>query len=316
MKTYVFGHIKPDLDSVVAALAFTEYAKLNGVENPTPAIIETPNPETKFVFEKFGITPPTMISAGDILPEDRVILVDHNETDQRLIGLLPEQIVGIYDHHKVNISLSQPIEIVVLPLGSSNTVAWTLFKEFNFKIDGTLAKLMLCAILSDTVGLKSSTTTKSDEAAVTELASIAGIQDIPGLTLEIFKAKSNISALSAEQVILNDYKVFDFSGHKVLIGQTETVEQDTLLNTRKAELLSTLQLIKERENVEYLVLAITDILKINTKLLVGGVGETDLVQKAFGGSVTENILDIGPKMSRKKDIAPAIEKILATLNNT
>ncbi len=313
MKTYIFGHIKPDLDSVVASIAFAEYAKLNGVENPTPAIIDTPNPETKFVFEKFSLTPPALITAADILPEDRVILVDHNEADQRLAGLPPEQIIGIYDHHKANLSLSQPVEIVILPLGSSNTVAWYLFKEFNFSIEASLAKLMLSAILSDTVGLKSSTTTKTDQDAVADLSNISGISDIDSLTLEIFKAKSNIAALTDEQAILNDFKIFDFGTKRVLIGQLETVEQDVLLGTRKAGLLSSLQTIKEQEKIDYIILAITDILKINTKLLVSGVGETELVEKAFGGTVTENILDIGPKMSRKKDIAPAIEKALTRL---
>ncbi len=310
MKTYIFGHIKPDLDSVVAALSFSEYAKLNGVENPTPVIIDQFNPETKFVFEKFGITSPQLISVSDILPEDKVILVDHNEADQRLTGLNQDQIIGIYDHHKVSLNLSQPIEIVVLPLGSSNTVAWYLFKEFNFKVESSLAKLMLCAILSDTVGLKSSTTTDTDKKAVSDLSVLAGITNVESLTLEIFKAKSNVAMLTDDQVVKNDYKIFDFGGKKVFIDQLETVEQDVLLNTRKEGLLKSLETIKDEENVDFIILAITDILKVNTKLLVNGVGETDLIQKAFGGTVTENILDIGPKMSRKKDIAPAIEKAL------
>ncbi len=310
MKTYIIGHQKPDLDSVVAAISFAEYSKLNEVENPTPAIIDNFNPETKFVFEKFGQISPVLISASDILPDDRVILVDHNEPDQRLVGLNPEQIVAIYDHHKVNLNLNQPIEIITLPVGSSNTICWYLFKEFNFPINSNLAKLMLSAILSDTVGLKSSTTTETDKEAVKNLSLIAQITNLEELTLEIFKAKSNISSLTAEQVVLNDYKIFDFYGKKVLIGQIETVEQETLLNSRKEELLNSLQLIKERESVDFIILAITDILKINTKLLVNRGGETELVQKAFGLSVQNNILDIGPKMSRKKDIAPAIENSL------
>ena len=172
-----------------------------------------------------------------------------------------------------------------------------------------MAKLMLSAILSDTVGLKSSTTTNIDKEAVIDLTTLAGIEDIDSLSLEIFKAKSNISALTDEQVVLNDYKIFDF-GKKVLIGQIETVEQKTLLDSRKKGLLTALQSIKERESVDYLILAITDILKVNTKLLISGVGETELIQKAFGGTIQDNILDIGPKMSRKKDIAPAIESAL------
>lgn len=310
MKTYVFGHIKPDLDSVVAALSFAEYAKLNGVENSTPVIVDEFNPETKFVFEKFGISSPQLISITDILPEDKVILVDHNEADQRLVGLNPEQIIGIYDHHKVNVNFSSPIEICVMPFGSSNTVAWQLFSEIKFVIPTDLAKLMLCAILSDTVGLKSSTTTEKDRLAVADLSSISGLNDISSLTMEIFKAKSNVAMLTDDQVIRNDYKIFDFGGKKVFIDQLETVEQDVLLSDRKAGLLQSLETIKSQEKVDFIILAVTDILKINTKLLVSGAEETDLIQEAFGGIVTENILDIGPKMSRKKDIAPAIENAL------
>ncbi len=314
MKTYIIGHIKPDLDSAVAALSFAEYAKINEVENPTPAIIDELNPETKFIFDKFNVTSPILISATDILSQDRVILVDHNEIDQRLAGLNPDQIVGIYDHHKANINFSSPIEICIMPFGSSNTVAWQLFKEINFKISANLAKLMLCAILSDTVGLKSSTTTKKDKTAVSDLSSISGISDIELLTMEIFKAKSNVATMTDEQVVKNDYKIFDFSGKKFFIDQIETVEQESMLTNRKQGLLSVLNTIKSQEGVDFIILAITDILKVNTKLLVAGEGEIDLIQKAFGGTVSNNILDIGAKMSRKKDIAPAIEKALSIEN--
>ncbi|KKT42161.1 MAG: Inorganic diphosphatase [Microgenomates group bacterium GW2011_GWC1_44_37] len=309
MNTYIFGHIKPDLDSVVAAISFTEYRKQMGDIDVIPAMSGAANPETAFVFNKFQQSLPQQITAAEILPDDRVILVDHNETDQRIDNLGQEQIVSIYDHHTVYLNLTHPIEIIVLPLGSSNTIAWKLFKQNNLTIPQNIATLMLCAILSDTVGLKSSTTTETDKLAVADLSAVSNIADINSLTLDIFKAKSNVSALSDEQVILNDYKIFDF-GKKVFIGQLETVEQDTLLSGRKAGLLAALQAIKEREGVDYIILAITDILKVNTKLLVDGAGETDLIQKAFGGTVQENILDIGAKMSRKKDIAPAIEKAL------
>ena len=309
MKTYIIGHQKPDLDSVVAAISFAEYCKLKKMIDVIPAIIEDANDETKFVFNESNSPLPQKISITDIKPEDKVVLVDHNEESQRLTGLDQNQITAIYDHHKVNLSLNSPIEIVILPLGSSNTVAWHLFKDINFQIPASIAKLMLSAILSDTVGLKSSTTTNIDKEAVIDLTTLAGIEDIDSLTLEIFKAKSNISALTDEQVVLNDYKIFDF-GKKVLIGQVETVEQEMLIVSRKKGLLAALQSIKERETVDYLILAITDILKVNTKLLISGVGETELIQKAFGGTIQDNILDIGPKMSRKKDIAPAIESAL------
>lgn len=310
MKTYIIGHIKPDLDSVVAAISFAEYCKLNNHENPTPATIDDLNPETEFVFKKFGVSAPQKISAIDILPEDRVVLVDHNEPDQRLADLNPDQITAIYDHHKVNLNLNQPIEIVTLPFGSSNTICWYLFKEFSYKPSKQLASLMLSAILSDTVGLKSSTTTDTDRQAVDDLIQIAEINSVENLTLEIFMAKSNISSLTDEQIVLNDYKIFDFSGKKVLIGQTETVEQSEIIATKAANLLTAMRTIKQKEGVDLIYLALTDILKVNTKILILSEAEQAVAEKGFGAQTQNNILDIGPKMSRKKDIAPVIENTL------
>ena len=169
---------------------------------------------------------------------------------------------------------------------------------------------MLAAILSDTVGFKSATTTPKDKEYGEELAKIAEISDVEAFTLEIFKAKSDVSALSDEEIVKNDFKVFEF-GKKTMIDQLETVEQDMILTEKKASLLAAMQSVKAELGVELLFVAITDILKVNTKLLILGNAEAQVAQDAFGGTVTDNILDIGPKMSRKKEIAPAIEKALA-----
>lgn len=169
---------------------------------------------------------------------------------------------------------------------------------------------MLAAILSDTVGYKSATTTEKDKQLGTELAEIAGITDVDAFTLEIFKAKSNVADLTDEQIVKNDYKVFEF-GKKTMIDQLETVEQVEILANKKADLLKAMEQVKAELGVELIFVAITDILNVNTKILILGDAEAQVAEAAFGGTVTDNILDIGPKMSRKKEIAPAIEKALA-----
>ena len=233
MTTYIIGHIKPDLDAVVSALAVAEFRNLRGdIDNPVAVIADPFNPETEFVFKKFGATPPRLITATDIKTEDKIVLVDHNEVDQRLNNLPQDQITGIVDHHKFNINLNHPIKITALPIGSTTTIVFLKFKQYNLTINQDLAKLMLCAVLSDTVGLKSGTTTDKDRSAVTDLSKIAGITDIDGLTLEIFKAKSNISSLTPEQIVKNDYKILEFS-KKTFIGQIETVEQGEVIDKRK-----------------------------------------------------------------------------------
>lgn len=306
MKTYIIGHLKPDTDAVVSAMAFAKI--FDGAE----AVIADPiNPETEFLFSKFGVESPRQITASDIKADDQVILVDHNEADQRLTDLNPDQIVGIVDHHKANINFNNPIELTFIPWGSTSTIVYYLMKQANFTPDKTTASLMLAAILSDTVGYKSATTTPKDKELGAELTKIAGITDTDAFTLEIFKAKSDVSKLSDEQIVTNDYKIFDFGGKKVLIDQLETVEQDAILSGKKAGLLEAMKTVKKSQGVDMIFVAITDILKVNTKLLVLDEGSSAVASKAFGGNVSDNTIDIGPKMSRKKEIAPAIEKALS-----
>lgn len=313
MKTYIIGHTKPDTDAVVSAMAA---AFLFGKEecfchpNSEAVIVDPLNPETTFLFDKFGVEAPRLITAKDIAEDDQVVLIDHNEESQRLAGLDQEQIVEIIDHHKANLNLSKPIFLNFKTWGSSTSIIYHFMKQQNVVPDKNLASLMLAAILSDTVGYKSATTTEKDKELGAELAEIAGIADVEGFTLEIFKAKSNVSDLTDEQIVKNDYKVFEFA-KKTFIDQLETVEQAAILSDKKDALLVAMAKVKEAEGVELLFVAITDILEVNTKLLILGDEEAVVAEKAFGNKVADHVIDIGPKMSRKKEIAPAIEKALA-----
>ena len=312
-KTYIIGHQKPDTDAVVAAMALQYLFSQESCfchENAEAVIADPLNPETRFLFEKFGVTTPRLITAADIAPEDKVVLVDHNESSQRLSGINENQVVEIIDHHKANLNLNQPIFMTFKAWGSSSTIVYHMMKQSNVVPDKKRAHLLLAAILSDTVGYKSATTTQKDEELGAELAQLAEVADVDAFTLEIFKAKSDISALSDEEIVKNDYKIFEF-GKKTMIDQLETVEQDMILTEKKAALLEAMQSVKAELGVELLFVAITDILKVNTKLLILGDAEAKVARTAFGGNVTDNVLDIGPKMSRKKEIAPAIEKALA-----
>jgi manganese-dependent inorganic pyrophosphatase len=313
MTQYVIGHLKPDTDSVVAAMALAYLYQNNpqfGYDHAVAAITETINGETEYLLNKFGVSAPAILSATDLQADDRVILVDHNEADQRLTGLQEEQIVEIIDHHKANFNFSQPIFLTFKVWGSSNSIVYYLMKKHGVIPEPKLAALMLAAILSDTVGFKSPTCTPQDEKFAKELARIAGINDLAAFTLEIFKAKSDVSKLSPEQIVKNDYKVFDFAGKKVLIDQLETVEQADILSQKKTELLSAMESVKSEMALDLIFVVITDILQVNSKLLILSDDEAAVASKAFGGKISEQVLDIGPRLSRKKEIAPPIEQAL------
>ena len=310
-KTYILGHLKPDTDSVVSAMALEYlYSQKDcfGYSNPQAAIIDPLNPETKYLFEKFAVQTPQLLTAAEITPEDKVVLVDHNEESQRLTGLNDTRIVDIIDHHKANLNLGHPIYMTFKTWGSSATIVYYLMKQNEVAPDEKLAALMLASILSDTVGFKSATTNEKDKKYGEELAKIAGITDIEAFAFEIFKAKSDVSTLSDEEIVQNDYKIYEFT-QKTFISQLETVEQAALIADKKERLLAAMGNVKAELGVELLFVAVTDVLNVNTKLLLAGEAEVVLAERAFGGTAVDYILDIGPKMSRKKEIAPAIEEV-------
>ncbi|MBU0579106.1 manganese-dependent inorganic pyrophosphatase [Patescibacteria group bacterium] len=314
-KTYIIGHLKPDTDAVVAAMAL-EYLFLErdcfGYDQPQAVITDPLSPETNYLFDKFKVEAPPLITVTEIGADDQVVLVDHNEKSQRLTGLDEARIVEIVDHHKANLNLSTPVFLNFKPWGSTATIVYFFMEENGVTPDKKLAALMLAAIISDTVGFKSATTTDKDRKFGAKLAKLAEINDIDAFAFEIFKAKSDISTLNDEEIVQNDYKIYEFD-QKTFISQLETIQQETLL-AKKDQLLAAMANVKSQLEVELLFVAVTDVLQINTKLLLAGEAEVITAERAFGGSAVDYILDIGPKMSRKKEIAPAIEKVLKNNN--
>ncbi len=314
-KTYIIGHQKPDTDSVVSALSLEYLFQTDdsfGYQDPEAVIADPVNNETQYLLDKFQVKAPRLLTAQEIKETDQVVLVDHNEESQRLPNLNFNQVCEVVDHHKVNLNLSQPIYLNFKPWGSTTSIIYFMMKQYTdkpVKPTKQLAGLMLSAILSDTVGFKSSTTTKRDQKFANELAKLAQVNDIESFAFEILKAKSDLSGLSPEQLVKYDYKLFDF-GQKVLIGQLETVEQEKFIAEKKTQLLSAMLAVKEEEKLDLIFLAITDVLKVNTKLLIADDQSARVAQQSFKGIVSSNILDIGPKLSRKKEIAPVIEKQL------
>ncbi len=312
MKIFVIGHISPDLDTVAAAYVYSKYlTQLNAYPHAQiePLITEEPNLETKVIFEKFGVKLPKLITQVQIAEEDRFILVDHNEEAQRHPLVKNEHVIEIVDHHKINITFTSPIKIDVRPLASTCTAIHLLYKAHNLPLEKTIELLILAAILSDTVGLRSATTTQTDTAIANEIVELYGI-DLDMLIFELFKAKSDITGLSVEELIKKDYKVFDFAGKKVFIGSIETVEPEKVLDLTK-EIVLGLNTLKVEQGIDLAFLCVTDILRIDTQVVYETKEEGRVLEKAFSTVASSNVAVIGPKISRKKEIAPAIEVALS-----
>lgn len=270
--TYIIGHRKPDTDSVVSAMALAylyEQEACFGYDQPQAVIVDPLNPETNYLFERFAVEAPPQITAADLRDKDQVVLVDHNEVDQNLAGLDQEQIVEIIDHHKINLNLGRPIFATFKTWGATATIVYHLMKQVDVKPGQKLAALMLAAILSDTVGFKSATTTDKDKKVGQKLAKIAQTDDLQEFASDIFKAKSNLTDLTPVEIVQNDYKIYNFA-QKTFINQLETVEQKEILTTKKDQLLAAMTTVKAEQAVDLLFVAVTDVLQENTKLLLAG----------------------------------------------
>lgn len=309
---YIISHIKPDLDSAVATVALKYLCDVAlCLKKPVskPVLADPANYETKTIFAKFNYQLPPVLTSKAIKPADTFILVDHNEPSQRLNGIKNEQITDIFDHHKFNASFDVPIFITCKPWGATNTIIYWLMKIAHIKPSKSLASLMIAAILSDTTGLKSSTTTDEDKNSIEELNEICQMNNLDAFTLEIFRAKSNIQGLTTKQILLKDFKEYEMNGKKVLINQLETVEQNKLINQNDLLISEILKLKKEKKLNQYYCF-ITDVLKINSKAIITDK-EKAIFKQAFpqAKKIARGVFDVGPIMSRKKEIVPALEKV-------
>lgn len=250
-----------------------------------------------------------VVTRTDLLnPEPRkVALVDHAEVGQSVDGVEKAQVVEILDHHHVgDIETNIPIPATFDPVGSTATLLIERYRAGDLEPEESTAKMLLSAILSDTVVLNSPTTTERDHAAVQYLEKLLDL-DAEEFGMEMFEASSDVSDLSAEEIIDRDAKEYaTSSGEKMSISQVETV--GTAVMERKDELMEALEDKRSDNGYIFSALMVTDIIEGGTELLCAG--DCVLVERAFDARSREGVIDLPGVMSRKKQVAP---KLLAAL---
>ncbi|CAM3148278.1 manganese-dependent inorganic pyrophosphatase [Lactiplantibacillus plajomi] len=301
-KELVFGHQNPDTDAIVAAKAFSYLENKLGADTEAVALGE-PNEETKYVLDHFNEPAPRVITKA--APEvDKVMLVDHNEPQQSVSDIADVMVTHVVDHHRIsNFNTAQPLFYRAEPLGCVSTVVYKLFKENKVEIPAKLAGLMLSAIISDTLLLKSPTTTPTDVAVVKDLAKIADV-DYESYGLAMLKAGTNIDSKSEKELIDADAKSFDMNGSTVRVAQINTVDLDDVFK-RQAALEAAAKDENKAEGYDLFLILATNILNSDSELLV--VGEpTAPVEKAFGKQLANNRLSLPGVVSRKKQVVPPL----------
>ena len=302
MSLTVIGHMNPDTDSIVSAIAVADLLSKRGMV-AQPAAQGNPTPETAFVLKKFGLTAPAVT---DNVAGKKLWLVDYSDIAQAPKGLNEAEILGIVDHHKLgDITTPNPLEIWTWPVGCTGTVIKAVYDFYGIEMPRNIAGGLLCAILSDTVMFKSPTCTEADKKAVETLAKIAGVSDVMALGMEMFKVKSAVEGASMKDLVFRDYKDFDMGGKKVGIGQLEVVDL-SILEPVKDGLYAEITKVKG-EGRHSVFLLLTDIMKEGSEMLITS-DDPSVVEKAFGVKPEGRSVWLKGVMSRKKQVVPNFEK--------
>lgn len=236
----------------------------------------------------------------------KLILVDHNELSQAVAGADKVEILEIVDHHRLgNPATEYPIRFINQPLGSTCTVVATLFRQAGIVPDHATAGLMLAGLLSDTVILKSPTTTDIDRETAEWLAGICRFDPLD-FGRRIFGAGSALAAYpSVRQMILTDFK--EYAGERSFgVGQVEVVSFHEF-HAMKGEIAAALAALKEEKGLDMAGLLVTDIVQETSLLLVAAGREFSYI--VGYPQVEENLYELKGVLSRKKQLVPHLLKI-------
>ena len=298
-KTYIFGHRNPDTDTITSSLVMANFEKALGNEDAVACRLGNINKETEYVLNYLGIEAPELIDGVE--DGSNVILVDHNSPKESIENLENVNILKVVDHHKLALETSYPLFYRAEPVGCTETVMYKLYKENNIEVDKTIATLMLSAIISDTLLLKSPTTTAEDIKAVEELAGIAGI-DPQSYGLDMLKAGTDLSSFTIDEILHLDAKKIDFKEVKSMVNQVNTASIPEVMKM-KEDLEARMNEIIEEENLDLFMLLITDIVNSNSQVIALGTGAS-LVEKAYKVTLEDNTALLEGVVSRKKQVVP------------
>ena len=303
-KIYIFGHKNPDTDSICSALVKERFNRKLGYEKCVARRLGNLNKETQYVLDYLGIEAPELLEKVEEGQE--VILVDHNEFNQSVEGIEKAKVIGVIDHHRIaNFETSEPLYYNARPYGCTCTILYKEYKQRGLEISKEEAILMASAIISDTLLLKSPTTTNHDVKALDELEKIAGI-DIKEYGLEMLKAGTDLDDFTAEELINLDAKNLDKEGTKFVIAQVNTVSIDDVLK-RQEEIENEMKKAIEEKGLSLFVFAITDILNSNSEIIALGE-KSNVIEPAFGKTLENNRAFLEGVVSRKKQLLPNIDK--------
>ncbi|MEM6364752.1 MAG: putative manganese-dependent inorganic diphosphatase [Planctomycetota bacterium] len=251
-----------------------------------------------------------VISKTDLVnpPQPQLVLVDHNELSQAVEGAEDAEIIEVLDHHRLGGSLKStgPIKFMMDPVGSTCTLVARKFREAGLEPDAGIALCMASGIISDTLFLRSPTTTDVDRDILKWLQDYCDV-DLKTFATEFFQVGSALRSRTPDRVVREDCKQFEESGRRFSISQIEEIGLD-LFWERQTELTDALRGLAKEDNLDFSALLVTDISTNGSLLLMSD--EPDGWEEINYPELEKNLYKLENIVSRKKQLLPLISNLL------
>lgn len=241
----------------------------------------------------------------------KVILVDHNERSQSVDGIEECEILEIIDHHRIaDVFTGNPIYFRNEPVGSTSTIVASIMFENGRRPSKKIAGILAAAIISDTLLLRSPTSTNTDKIMLDRLAKIANL-DVEEFAHEMFKAGTSLKGRTPKELLEQDFKTFHIDDEKMGIAQVFTTDPESIQDM-KDELIALMEDRADKEKYSIFMLMLTDIIKEASEIVVVGTHK-ELAAQAFGQKLVNNSFYASGVLSRKKQVVPPVMEYLSDI---
>lgn len=277
------------------------------IKNIRERFSDSPSRSLPVVNEDMRVT--GVISQSDLMKEPNVgvILVDHNELSLGIDGIDNVRILEIIDHHRLgNPPSSYPITFINKPVGSTSTIIAGLYRDYKIPVKKDIASILLAGILSDTLILRSTTTTNVDRDTAEFLSQITDL-NIDDFGREIVSASSLISSKPVEEIVSMDMKKYNEGPYSFTVSQVEVNDPDEIME-RAQSIQSHLSDLAEQKSYLFCSLLVTDLNRFISYLFIKG--KEEFIKKIEYPKYADHIYLLKDVLSRKKQLMPYISDII------
>ena len=202
-------------------------------------------------------------------PPYRMILVDHNETDQGIPGLEEVPVVEVVDHHRIAFAATKaPIRYTADVVGSTCTLVARMFRAAGERPSRQTAGILLAGIVADTLLFQSPTSTAEDRSMGTWLEKICA-ETAESVMAGMMTVDSPLASMSADQALASDSKLYAEAGKRFMLAQIEETKF-ALFHKHAAELADAMDKSIAANALDFMALMVTDPVRGNSELLFRG----------------------------------------------